>query len=99
TFAISATLIATIRDQSRPSGAREGAASRSAGRIGVASRARLLVPLVAVAGMVELTYGAQTVQLVLYARGPLGLGAGGYGVLLAAAGAGGVLSALVNARL
>ena len=49
--------------------------------------------------MVELTYGAQTVQLVLYARVPLGLGVGGYGVLLAACGAGGVLSALVNARL
>ena len=60
---------------------------------------RFFVPLIAVASMVELTYGAQTVQLVLYARGPLGLGVGGYGVLLAACGAGGVLSALVNARL
>ena len=99
TFAISATLIATIRDRSRPGGARDGAAWRAADRIRVVPRARLLMPLVAVAGMVELTYGAQTVQLVLYARGPLGLGAGGYGVLLAAAGAGGVLSAVVNARL
>ena len=98
TFAVSATLLATIRDRSRPGGARDGAASRAANiRVGV--RTRLWVPLVAVAGMVELTYGAQTVQLVLYARGPLGLGAGGYGVLLAAGGAGGVLSAVVNARL
>jgi biotin carboxylase/MFS family permease len=98
TFAISATLVATIRDRSRAGGARDGA-SRVANRIRVTSKTRLLLPLVAVAGMVELIYGAQTVQLVLYARGPLGLGAGGYGVLLAASGAGGVLSAVVNARL
>jgi biotin carboxylase/MFS family permease len=99
TFAISATLIATIRDRSRPGGARDGAASRAAHRVRVAPTARLFVPVIVVAGMVELTYGAQTVQLVLYARGPLGLGVGGYGVLLAACGAGGVLSAVVNARL
>ena len=99
TFAISATLVATIRDRSRPGGARDGAAPRVADRLRVAPSMRLLVPLAVVASMVELTYGAQTVQLVLYARGPLGLGAGGYGVLLAAAGAGGVISAVVNARL
>jgi hypothetical protein len=49
--------------------------------------------------MVEFTYGAQTVQLVVYARQSLGLGSGGYGVLLTAAGAGGLVSALVNGRL
>jgi MFS family permease len=39
------------------------------------------------------------VQLVLYAEQKLGLGAEGYGYLLAAAGVGGLLSAFVNARL
>lgn len=47
----------------------------------------------------ELTYGAQTVQLVVYAREALGLGDNGYGILLAAAGVGGVLSAALSARL
>jgi Cyclic nucleotide-binding domain/Major Facilitator Superfamily len=41
----------------------------------------------------------QTVQLVVYARQSLGLGSGGYGVLLTAAGAGGLVSALINGRL
>ena len=49
--------------------------------------------------MVEFIYGAQTVQLVVYARQSLGLGSGGYGVLLTAAGAGGLVSALVNGCL
>jgi hypothetical protein len=49
--------------------------------------------------MVEFTYGAQTVQLVVYARHALGLGSGGYGILLTATGAGGLLSAVVNGRL
>ena len=49
--------------------------------------------------MVEFTYGAQTVQLVVYAARSLGLGSGDYGVLLTAAGAGGLVSALANGRL
>lgn len=55
--------------------------------------------LIAVVAMVEFIYGAQTVQLVVYARQSLGLGSGGYGVLLTAAGAGGLVSAAVNGRL
>jgi len=55
--------------------------------------------LIVVVAMVEFTYGAQTVQLVVYARQSLGLGSGGYGVLLTAAGVGGLASALVNGRL
>ena len=55
--------------------------------------------LIVVVAMAEFTYGAQTVQLVVYARQSLGLGSGGYGVLLTAAGAGGLVSALVNGRL
>jgi len=58
-----------------------------------------VMPLLLVVGMVELTYGAQTVQLVLYAERELGFGAEGYGYLLAAVGVGGVLSAVVNGRL
>jgi hypothetical protein len=54
--------------------------------------------MVAVA-TVEFTYGAQTVQLVVYAERLLGLGRGGYGLLLAATGAGGVLSAFAAGRL
>ena len=52
-----------------------------------------VVPLFVVVAMAELTYGAQTVQLVLYAASRLDAGAAGYGYLLAVAGLGGLLSA------
>lgn len=58
-----------------------------------------VLPLMLVVAMAEFTYGAQTVQLVLYAENRLGLGPQGYGYLLAAAGAGGLLGAVINARL
>ena len=58
-----------------------------------------VVPLLIVIAMAELTYGAQTVQLVVYAARRLDLGAAGYGYLLAAGGAGGLLSAGINPRL
>jgi MFS family permease len=45
------------------------------------------------------TYGAQTVQLVVYVQAQLDLSADGYGYLLAATGAGGVLGATVSNRL
>ena len=45
------------------------------------------------------TYGAQTVQLVVYVQSRLGLSSDGYGYLLAAFGAGGVLGATVSGRL
>ncbi|HET6625339.1 MAG TPA: MFS transporter [Nocardioidaceae bacterium] len=45
------------------------------------------------------TYGAGTVQLVLYTEERLGQGADGYGYLLGAAGLGGVLAASVSNRL
>jgi CRP-like cAMP-binding protein len=65
----------------------------------VARRTPFALGLFVIVAMVELTYGAQTVQLVVYAARSLGLGGQGYGQLLAATGAGGVLSALVNGRL
>ena len=45
------------------------------------------------------TYGAQTVQLVVYAQHQLGLSADGYGYLLGASGAGGVIGATMSRRL
>jgi hypothetical protein len=58
-----------------------------------------VVPLFLVVAMAELTYGAQTVQLVVYGERALDLGPGGYGYLLSALGLGGVTSVVVNARL
>ena len=60
---------------------------------------RFVIPLFIVVAMVEFTYGAQTVQLVIYADRSLGLGDGGYGLLLAACGFGGLVSALFNGQL
>ena len=99
TFAVSALLISTMRpDRARAGGRTSGAAQLAEGLRTVRTAAFALWLIVIVA-MVEFTYGAQTVQLVVYARQSLGLGSGGYGVLLTAAGAGGLLSALVNGRL
>src|SRR4029078_12429337 len=44
-------------------------------------------------------YGAETVQLVLYAEQRLDVGADGYGYRLAAVGLGGLLSTIFNGRL
>jgi MFS family permease len=99
TFAVSALLISAIRpDAARAGGRTPGVAQLAAGLRAVRTTAfaRWLIVVVA---MVEFTYGAQTVQLVVYATQSLGLGGGGYGVLLTAAGAGGLVSALVNGRL
>ncbi len=58
-----------------------------------------MIPLTVIVAMVEFTYGAQTVQLVIYASRSLHLGTGGYGLLLAASGAGGLISAVFNGQL
>jgi len=101
TFAVSATLISTLR--SRPSTAAgrtgEGAATQLRNGLHTARTTRFVVPLFVVVAMAEFTYGAQTVQLVLYAERQLGFGGGGYGLLLAALGLGGLLSATFNGRL
>jgi MFS family permease len=101
TFAVSAVLISTMRRRGVPNRPRrdQGAIGQTAHGFRTARSTPFVVPLIVVVAMVEFTYGAQTVQLVLYAERTLDLGAGGYGVLLAAAGAGGLLSALVNGRL
>ncbi len=101
TFVISALLITQLRR--RPAAAAvaeaEPAAAQLREGLSVVWRTAYVVPIFLIVGMVELTYGAQTVQLVLYAGQKLGLGAEGYGYLLAAAGLGGLLSIVVNARL
>jgi MFS family permease len=101
TFAASAALIWTIR---RPTVTASAHPVESA-RVHLVQGFRsvrttpFVVPLLIVIAMVELTYGAQTVQLVVYAARRLDLGASGYGYLLAAGGAGGLISAAVNPRL
>ena len=99
TFAVSAVLISTMRpDRASGGGRTSGVAQLAEGLRTVRTTGHALW-LIAIVAMAEFTYGAQTVQLVVYARQSLGLGSGGYGVLLAAAGAGGLVSALVNGRL
>ena len=99
TFAISALLISTMRPDAAPAGRRASGASQLAGGPRTVRTTAFAPWLIVIVAMVEFTYGAQTVQLVVYARHSLGLGSGGYGVLLTAAGVGGLVSALVNGRL
>jgi MFS family permease len=101
TFAGSAILLSRLRSRAPAAGAEDGTSAFAQLRRGVRSAAttRYVVPLLIVLGMVEFTYGAQTVQLVVYAERSFDVGAAGYGYLLAAVGAGGLLSALVNGRL
>src|SRR4029078_5404462 len=77
TFVISALLITQLRR--RPAAAAvaeaEPAAAQLKEGLSVVWRTAYVVPIFLIVGMVELTYGAQTVQLVLYAGQKLGLGA------------------------
>lgn len=99
TFAISALLISTLpRQRSHIAKERAGAPRVLAG-VRTARVTPFVVPLFLLVAMVEFTYGAQTVQLVVYAEQSLGLGAGGYGLLLAGSGVGGLISAVANAQL
>lgn len=99
TFALSALLISTIRYRAAPVGAPLAAMAHIAQGLRTAVGTPFAVPLLILVAMAGLTYGAQTVQLVVYAERSLGLGSGGYGVLLTALGLGGLLSALGNPRL
>jgi hypothetical protein len=101
TFAIAALLFATLGRPKTPVAIAEGRGVRA----GVAEGLRtaritpFVAPLFVLVALVEFTYGAQAVQLVIYADKSLDLGTGGYGVLLAACGAGGLVSAVVNGQL
>jgi MFS family permease len=99
TFAISALLFSTLRAYVPPAARSRGAA---AGLVEGARTARVtpfVIPLFLLVAMVEFTYGAQTVQLVIYGSRSLDLGTSGYGLLLAASGAGGLVSAVFNGQL
>jgi MFS family permease len=101
TFAASATLVSTMRTRRSPSAVQHGETLGMQLRhgVGTARTTPHVIPLILVVAMAELTYGAQTVQLVLYAEQRLDVGADGYGYLLAALGLGGLLSAIFNGRL
>jgi len=99
TFAISALLIWTMRPDPAPAGGRASGAGQLAGGLRTVRTTALASWLIVIVAMVEFTYGAQTVQLVVYARHSLGLGSGGYSVLLTAVGVGGLVSAVANGRL
>ena len=99
TFAVSALLISTIRPDAAPASGRTPRLAQLAGGLRTVRTTAFAPWLIVIVAMVEFTYGAQTVQLVVYATHSLGLGRGGYGVLLTAAGAGGLVSALANGRL
>jgi MFS family permease len=99
TFAVAALLFSTLGDRAvRTTGGREHKTDVAAG-LRTARTTRFVIPLTVVVAMVEFTYGAQTVQLVVYASRSLGLGTGGYGLLLAASGVGGLISAVFNGQL
>ncbi len=99
TFAVSALLISAISPDRAPAGGRTSGVAQLAEGLRTVRTTAFAPWLILVVAMVEFTYGAQTVQLVVYARQSLGLGSGGYGVLLTAVGAGGLVSAAVNGRL
>jgi len=99
TFAVSAVLISAIRPDTAPAGGRTSGVAQLAEGLRTVRTTAFALWLIVIVAMAEFTYGAQTVQLVVYATHSLGLGTGGYGVLLTAAGAGGLVSAIVNGRL
>ena len=99
TFAVSALLFSRLGvHMTRTTANRENRVSIATG-LRAARTARFVIPLTVIVAMVEFTYGAQTVQLVIYASRSLHLGTGGYGLLLAASGAGGLVSAIFNGQL
>ena len=75
TFAVSAVLVSLLRRRPAPAATVEegGASSQLKEGFATAWRTPFVVPLFIIVAMVELTYGAQTVQLVLYADQSLGL--------------------------
>jgi len=101
TFAVAALLFSTLGRHKTPvSAARSaGAVASVVAGLRTARVTPFVIPLFALVAAVEFTYGAQTVQLVIYADRSLGLGAGGYGLLLAASGVGGLVSAVFNGQL
>ena len=98
-FAFSALLILAMRHDTVPAGRLTSGLAHLAGGLRTVRATAFAGWLIVIVAMVEFTYGAQTVQLVVYARQSLGLGSGGYGLLLTAAGAGALMIAVATGRL
>jgi len=98
TFAVAALLFSRLGVHMAPNTARADRISVATG-LRTARTTRFVIPLTVTVAMVEFTYGAQTVQLVVYASRALHLGASGYGLLLGGSGAGGLISACFNGQL
>jgi MFS family permease len=94
TYVVAAVLVTRLQRDPAPS-----AVQKPPARAGGGLRAPHILALLVLVATVEFTYGAQTVLLVVYGARALGLGAAGYGILLAASGVGGVVSAGFNGRL
>jgi MFS family permease len=99
TFAVSVLLFSTLREHALPAARSHGGAARVREGVRTARATPFVAPLFVIVAMVEFTYGAQTVQLVVYGSRSLHLGTSGYGLLLAASGAGGLASAVFNGQL
>lgn len=99
TFAVAALLFSALRRHVHAAAPNRGAAASVAEGMRTARGTPFVLPLFLLVAMVEFTYGAQTVQLVVYGARSLNLGTSGYGLLLAASGAGGLLSAVFNGQL
>ncbi|HZT94348.1 MAG TPA: MFS transporter [Gaiellaceae bacterium] len=99
TFAVAVLLFSTLREHALRAARSHGAAAGVREGVRTARTTPFVIPLFVIVAMVEFTYGAQTVQLVVYGSRSLDLGTSGYGVLLAASGAGGLASALFNGQL
>ena len=99
TFALSALLISAMRRDTVPVRERTAALAHLTGGLQTVRTTPFAAWLIVIVAMVEFTYGAQTVQLVVYARQSLALGSGGYGLLLTAAGAGALVTAVAAGRL
>jgi predicted MFS family arabinose efflux permease len=103
TFAASAALLLALRGRFRVAPAEVPAGTTIAAEIaeGLAwlLRYRLLLVLAIMLGAGNLAFSATFSVLVLFAQDVLGLGSVGYGVLLTAGGAGGVLGSLLAERV
>ncbi len=102
-FALAALLVRQIGVRSVPVDVSEGGTAGLRAQLAVGFRAifssRRIILLVGGTALGSFLYGTDTVQLVGVATERLGTGARGYGWLLAAAGAGGILAALSVDRI
>jgi MFS family permease len=99
TFAISALLFSRLRGRAPRAARAQGARAGLVDGVRTARATPFVIPLFLLVAMVEFTYGAQTVQLVIYGTRSLDLGTSGYGILLAMSSVGGLVSGVFNGQL